>query len=117
MDCPDGFEVDHIHGENTRNDNRKSNLRIVTKSENGRNKGLLPSNTSGITGVSWDKNKKKWGAYITYLGKHYFLGYAETVEEAAELRRCGEIKYFGEFSFEASQNLNRNEPEYSYGKL
>lgn len=109
MDCPDGMEVDHIHGNMTRNDNRKSNLRIVTKSENGRNKGLLPTNKSGVTGVSWNKQNNKWEAYITHLGHHHFLGFSDTIEGAAKLRKQAEEKYFGEYAYSASQE--KGDPE------
>lgn len=46
--------VDH----NNRNtlDNRKSNLKNASKSENNRNHKLRKDSTSGISGVNWDKN-------------------------------------------------------------
>lgn len=51
-------QVDHIHGNDTRNDNRKSNLRIVTPSQNGMNKKIYSNNTTGYTGVYWNKKNK-----------------------------------------------------------
>ena len=57
---------DHIHGKQSRNDNRKSNLRIVTKSQNNINQPVRKDNTSGIKGVNWNKDLNKWRV-ISYL--------------------------------------------------
>lgn len=95
MDCPDDMVVDHIN--HNRLDNRKENLRICTKHQNDMNKKILPNNTSGITGVSWDKRKNKWRARIKYNQKEIHLGYFNTKEEAAEARKQAELEYFGEY--------------------
>ena len=58
-DCPDGLIPDHIHGKESRYDNRKSNLRIVDRSKNKINAPKHSNNTSGITGVCWHKRKKR----------------------------------------------------------
>ena len=44
-------------------------------------------NSSGYTGVSYMKNKKKWRAYINLRGKQIHLGLFETKEEAYEKRK------------------------------
>lgn len=41
-------------------------------------------NTSGYKGVSWEKDKKKWGASVERNGKHIRLGRFATKEEAAQ---------------------------------
>ncbi|MDA6684686.1 HNH endonuclease signature motif containing protein [Escherichia coli] len=48
---PDGF-IDHIN--RVRTDNRISNLRLVTHSENMQNRKIQKNNKSGYRGVSWD---------------------------------------------------------------
>ena len=48
MDCPSDKLVDHKHGENTRNDNRKVNLRICTRQENNRNRKPSINTKSGV---------------------------------------------------------------------
>jgi hypothetical protein len=68
MDCPDDKVIDHINHDTL--DNRKSNLRIVSKSENQQNrKGARKGNKSGVRGVSWDEKNKDWIVSIqgTYL--------------------------------------------------
>lgn len=77
----DGLEVDHIN--RNKLDNRRSNLRSVTRSQNERNKSLRSDNTSGYKGVHWDKSHKKWYAGIRHDGKRIYLGRFATAEEAS----------------------------------
>lgn len=91
--CPKGMEVDHIN--HNKLDNRKENLRICQHQENNCNKGLIKTNTSGVTGVTWDKTRQKWIAHIK--GKN--LGRFDTKEEAIRVRKQAEIEYFGEFRY------------------
>lgn len=107
MNCPSGFDVDHIHGKESRNDNRKSNLRIATVSQNGMNVGLKINNTSGITGVCWDTSTKKWTAYITINYKRIQLGRYNNFDDAVQVRREAEQRYFGEYGYNNSQELVR----------
>lgn len=93
------YIVDHIGGDNTRNDNRKSNLRVVTFKQNAMNRKRRTDNTSGITGVSWSDNENKWVAYIG--NKH--LGRFNNKNEAIQVRRQAEEEYFGEYSYNNSQ--------------
>jgi len=64
--------IDHIN--RNRNDNRIENLRNCTTSDNASNRSMHKNNTSGITGVSWKRDKKKWGAQITMHGRCIKLG-------------------------------------------
>lgn len=96
--------VDHIHGNQTKNDNRKSNLRIATRSQNQMNACLSTNNTSGITGVYWYKPSKKWLAIIMVNRQRIHLGYFEKFEDAVKARKEAEEKYFGEFSYDNSQS-------------
>ena len=74
---PEG-EVDHING--NRSDNRIENLRDVSKSENLRNKAQYASNTSGVTGVHWHKQHRKWCASIMSDGKRRVIGIFQKLE-------------------------------------
>lgn len=89
LNCNGLAEVDHIN-HNTY-DNRKCNLRIVTRSQNNMNKNSK--------GVCFDKRRQKYMAYIGYNSKHYFLGYFDTEEEAISVRKNAEEKYFDEYSY------------------
>lgn len=96
MNIPKGKDVDHINGNGL--DNRRSNLRLATRSENIRNSFKQSNNTSGFKGVTWHKHIKKWQAqgYINY--KHKFLGYFKTKEEAALAYNEFAKKCYGEFA-------------------
>ena len=66
-------EIDHRNG--IRSDNRWINLRAATRSENGQNVSMRSDNTSGLPGVSWEKRRMKWRAYIYVNARQIFLGF------------------------------------------
>lgn len=101
MDVKDKkLDIDHIN-HNTL-DNRKNNLRIVTRSQNSMNKKLANNSTSGITGVCFDKRKEKWRAYIKINGKQNELGYYNDFQDAVNARKNAEEECFGEYSYDNS---------------
>lgn len=105
MNCPDDMYVDHINRDTY--DNRKANLRICTNQENNRNKGLYSHNTSGKTGVVWDKSRNKWKAQIVVNDKCIFLGRFTEKEDAIKARQEAEDKYFGDYrDFYATEVAN-----------
>ena len=85
---PGDMEIDHIDGQRSRN--IFSNLRLVGRQENSRNMSKFKSNTSGVTGVYWDKEKGKWMARITDHGKLQNLGYFYDKFEAIRARKSAE---------------------------
>lgn len=58
------------------------------------NRKLNQNNTSGYSGVSFNKNKNKWQAYMKLQYKNICLGTFATKEEAIEARKKGEEIYF-----------------------
>ena len=52
------------------------------------------NNTSGVTGVSWDKTFQKWNAYIMLKRKRKNLGYFKDKQDAINARKEAEEKYF-----------------------
>jgi hypothetical protein len=72
--------VDHING--NRADNRAINLRLATPTQNNINRGMAPTNTSGMKGASWSTTSQKWLAHISYGGKTHHLGFYATAQEA-----------------------------------
>lgn len=101
MNVKNGEYVDHING--NRLDNRKQNLRICTNQENNFNKGLYSHNTSGVTGVSWDKSRNKWEVSIKINQKKINLGRFENFNDAVNKRKDAEIIYFGEFAYKIGE--------------
>lgn len=102
MDCPNGMVVDHRHGTESIYDNRKSNLRIGTYSQNSKNKEVH-NNNSDCIGVWRGKNSCKWQAYIKNERKFYYLGSYDKKEDAVAARKEAEKKYFGEWSYDNSR--------------
>lgn len=102
VDAP-RIQVDHI--KHKRYDNRKSQLRIATNQQNTMNQQLKSTNTSGVTGVYWDSDREKWVASITYQYKTIPLGRFDNFEDAANVRKKAEEKYFGEWSYDNSQSM------------
>ncbi len=80
MNNPKNLVVDHINREGL--DNRKSNLRIATRSQNNCNR-RIKKGVSKHRGVCYCKRRKEWRGYITYNKIYKHLGYFATEEEAA----------------------------------
>jgi hypothetical protein len=78
-------EVDHINGD--RADNRITNLRACTRSENCKNLRIPIDNTSGYIGVG--RKGKGWRARIFDI----HLGTFESLEDAIAARKEAEAKY------------------------
>lgn len=97
--APEGMVVDHINHDPS--DNRKSNLRIATRAENGHNKIAC--------GVSfWSKcSKKPWCAAITNNGETRRKWFA-TAEEAIKQRLSWEEELFGEFAYDPAEDTRGN---------
>lgn len=88
---PEGMEIDqinHIH-----NDNRIENLSLATVAENRRNYPKSSRNTSGVTGVYWDKTYKKWVAKICVNHKRLTIGYFHDFNSAVAARKSAEKHY------------------------
>lgn len=84
-------QIDHING--VRNDNRISNLRVVTAKENRRNASMRSDNTSGVCGVYWHKAGGKWHARIMVDGRSKHLGLFTTFDAAAAARAEASRRY------------------------
>lgn len=88
--------VDHINGDPL--DNRRTNLRLASPSENLRNRGKNSNNKSGFKGVCCFKPTGRWCAKIEVCGKIHHLGYFTTAEEAALAYDRAARELHGEFA-------------------
>jgi hypothetical protein len=93
---PEDMETDHINGNKL--DNRRSNLRACTRSENQHNRNKLVGNTSGFKGVTWHIKSKKWASYIVVNNHQIYLGLFQDIIDAANAYDSSAKKYFGEFA-------------------
>ena len=76
--------VDHINHDGC--DNRIVNLREVTAREQAMNTRLSKSNTSGVKGVCFLKDRNKWRASVNIDGRKTNLGTFATMNEAVVAR-------------------------------
>lgn len=99
MNCPKDMQIDHINHNPL--DNRKSNLRICTITQNlyNRRRKPHPKTKSRFLGVY--PSLSKWQATIGVNYKRIYLGTYQTQEEAAKAYDVAAEKYFGEYA-----NLN-----------
>ncbi|MDW6181640.1 HNH endonuclease [Escherichia coli] len=72
-----------------RSDNRLSNLRLVTHQQNAQNQKRKITNSSGVTGVYFNKERCKWIANICVDGRTKYLGiFASIIDAIAERKRA-----------------------------
>jgi hypothetical protein len=95
LGAKEGEFVDHKNHDTL--DNRRSNLRICTKSENNANS--RPKNDIRYRGISFDKKRQLWQVHLGKSGKQYFIGYFKTDKEAAMAYDIKAQLLHGEFAY------------------
>jgi hypothetical protein len=90
--------VDHMNKDKL--DNRRSNLRICTQKENGRNSSKPKTRkfTSKYKGVYFDKERKKWIAKLKVNYRNVWIGRFDTEKEAAKAYNTQARIIFREFA-------------------
>jgi hypothetical protein len=89
-------QIDHVNG--TKYDNRASNLRLATDSQNKANQSKSKNNKSGYKGVHFKKSHNKWCAVINIDNKRIHIGYFDS-PELAHIAYCKRaVELFGEFA-------------------
>lgn len=84
---PEG-EVDHKN--RNKADNRPENLRLVSRRANAQNLPKMKHNTSGHTGVYYNRRLGKWAAQIKHLGATTHLGTFADKDAACRARKDAE---------------------------
>lgn len=82
--------IDHIN--RNPSDNRFVNLREATNSENMQNMRISRRNKSGMVGLYWDEQRRKWHAQIKVGGKKIHLGRFDNFDDAKLARLAAERK-------------------------
>ncbi len=93
---PEHLYTDHING--IRRDNRKQNLRTVTKHQNNMNTSKKRHSTSGYVGVSWSPKTSKWRSRLCVDRQEIWLGDFSTTEEAAYVFDQAALQFRGDFA-------------------
>ena len=74
-----------------------------------RNKCKPSNNTSGVTGVTWQKDKKRWRARIKGKNGTHHLGYYVSKEDAAKAYEIGKIIHGYHCEHGKDENLDYDE--------
>ncbi len=87
-----GLVADHIN--RNKLDNRETNIRFVTQTINNRNRNILSNNTSGFSGIRFEKDRSLYRVCIGLNGKSKYIGRYKTIEDALIARKSAETTYW-----------------------
>lgn len=90
-------QVDHKDRARTL-DNRKSNLRIATSTQNACNRTVRRESATGVKGVHQDKRYGTYRVQVCVNAKRRYLGTFKSLEEAAIVARNAREDMHGEFA-------------------
>ena len=93
---PDGL-VDHKNHNGL--DNRRSNLRVCTRTQNNWNSRKYKKGISGYKGVNWHKSNKKWVVRIANGKGRTHFGYFSDLEKAIHCYRLNVKKLHSDFAY------------------
>lgn len=96
LSAPADMLVDHISGDGL--DNRRQNIRLATRAQNGMNRGRPANNTSGFKGVHFEVRTGRWRADIASEGGSKCLGRFPDPEEAYAAYCDAAKELHGEFA-------------------
>lgn len=89
-----GYDPDQIdHRDQNPSNNSELNLIDASAITNSQNSKLYSTNSSGTTGVTWDKSRNKWLVSITLNYRHKYIGRFENLEDAVSARKAAELQY------------------------
>lgn len=88
--------IDHVNRDPS--DNRISNLRLATASQNGCNRKGKAGSRSGVKGVHWQPQARRWRSAIAINGQSKHLGYFDTIDEARAAYADAAFRLHGVFA-------------------
>ncbi|MCK4499730.1 HNH endonuclease, partial [Candidatus Babeliales bacterium] len=117
MPPKEGFVIDHINRDGL--DNRRENLRYVSKSQNQANRAVnRGKKLSKYKGVTRYRDSGGWGSLICLDKKLNFLGVYKTEEDAARAYNIKAKELFGEYALlndvDMSKPAEKNKVDYSF---
>lgn len=83
VNIPDNAVLDHIDG--NPDNNHRNNIRVITQNLNAKNQKKRKNNSTGVTGINWNKASNSFVVRKMLQGKRYYLGQRKTLTEAVEL--------------------------------
>jgi len=89
-------QIDHADGDKA--NNKISNLRECDKSLNACNSKIRIDNQSGMKGVSWNKQRSLWRAYINAEGRRIELGHFACKSKAGDAVNAARTSLHGQFA-------------------
>lgn len=104
MKAKKGQHVDHINGKPW--DNRRENLRFVTRSQQCFNSSKKRGTRTKFKGVTYHKQRGKWWARIHKHGKQISLGLFDTATGASKAYKIAAIKLYGEYACITNKRRN-----------
>ena len=90
------LQVDHKN--RIRHDNRFVNLRLDELSEQSANRKVMRTTSSGVNGVTWNKEEQKWRVRVCYRHKRVYLGDFRDLNEAIAVRKKAAEDIHGVFA-------------------
>jgi hypothetical protein len=90
-EIPSGLLLDHDDGNGL--NNKIKNLKLVDHVGNKRNLPINCRNTSGVTGVYWNKQRNAWDSKLNVNGKTIYFGRYKNKEDAIKAREKAEHTY------------------------
>jgi len=96
LNYPEGVDIDHINNDIL--DNRRTNLRFASISQNLANSPGHRDSISRFKGVTWYSKCRKWVARICWNQTKIYLGSYDSEEDAAQAYDMAATFYFKEFA-------------------
>lgn len=86
------------HADLARSNDRWDNLRLADRSQNAANTAAYKNSQSGVRGVYWNKQQRKWCAQLRQGGKLRHISFHTSIDDAAKAYARAAADYFKEFA-------------------